>query len=194
MSFKNLIKKDPGTLPRRKDDDPFFAIWRHFHDTDYEIVLNDKQKQRVEIYEKAHEIFLSGFSRGETAKNLQVYFSKNGIDFSIRSAYGYLQDALDLWGAGPETDMTTARMILIETGKRMMKKAENQGDMKSAAAFFAQIVKLHPMPSENAEIVDKIKSLKPHSVNLSSDPEILRRQAQELVQDIDHEVITEENA
>jgi hypothetical protein len=194
MSYKNLIKKDPGTLPRRKDDDPFFAIWRHYHDTDFEMILSDSQKERVDIYEKAHELCLSGFSRGETAKNLQVFFKEKGVEFSIRSAYDYLQDALDLWGAGPESDMTMNRMILIETGKRLMKKSEKLGDMKSAAAFFAQIVKLHPIPSENADLIDKIKALKPHSVILSTDPEILRKQAQELTQDIDHEDISEENA
>jgi hypothetical protein len=190
---KNLIKKDPGNLPRRKEADPFFAIWRHFHDTDFEMILTDKQKERVGIYEKAHELFLSGFSRGETAKNLKVHFEKLGVEFSIRSAYDYLQDALDLWGAGPETDMNRERMILIEIGKRMMKKSEDAGDMKSAAAFFAQIVKLHPQPSENAEIVEKIRSLKPHSVNLSADPEVLRKQANELTEDIDHEEISEDN-
>lgn len=187
--YKNLTKKDPGTLPRRKEDDPFFAIWRHYHDKDFEIILSDKQKERLDIYERAFEVINQGFSRGEAAKQLQVEFKEKGVDFSIRSAYDYLQDAVDLWGNGPEINWTLERAIQLETVKRLHKKCEEKGEYKAAAMYFAQWVKLTPSVDQDMDLLEKIKQLRPNDITITADPEELRKQALEMVQDIDHEDI-----
>ena len=190
--YKNLVKKDPGTLPRRKEDDPFFAIWRHFHDTDFEIVLSDKQRERLDIYQKAYDLIFKGFSRGEAAKALVVDFEKIGINFSVRSAYDYIQDSIDLWGNGQEIDWTLEKAIQLETVKRLHKKCEKAGEYKAAAMYFAQWVKLTPTVNEDLELIKKLKELRPNDITITSDPKELKRIAEELVQDVDHEDISNE--
>lgn len=189
--YKNLIKKNPGTLPRRKEDDPFFAIWRHYHDTDFEIVLSDKQKERRDIYQHAYDLIFKGFSRGEAAKQLVVDFEKKGIKFSIRTAYAYIQDSVDLWGNGQEIDWTLERAIQLETVKRLHKKCEKAGEYKAAAMYFAQWIKLTPTINEDFDLIEKLKNLVPNDVVIGSDPEKLRQMAEDLVQDVDHEDVSE---
>jgi hypothetical protein len=188
--YKNLVKKNPGTLPRRKEDDPFFAIWRHYHDKEVEIILSDKQRERLDIYERAFEIVNLGFARGEAAKQLVTEFEEKGFDFSVRTAYQYIQDALDLWGNGPEINWTLERAIQLETVKRLHRKCEEKGEFKAAAMYFAQWVKLTPTLNEDFDLMEKLKALRPNDITITSSPEELRKMANELVQDIDHEDVS----
>ena len=186
---KSLLKKN-GNLPRRKEEDPFHAIWRHYHDVDTEIVLTDTQKQRLEIYEKAKDLYDEGFSRGETAKQLVVLFQEKGIEFSTRTAYQYLQDAIDLFGAGEKIDLNREKHTMIEIGKRLMKKAEKEGEYKAAAQIYNSILKLYGFEKEVDDLSEIIKKLKPTKIVISSDPLALRKEADELIEDIDHEDVT----
>jgi hypothetical protein len=187
---KNLLKKY-GNLPRRKEDDPFFAIWRHYHDTDVSIVLTPHQEQRLSIYEKAKDLYDEGFSRGEAAKNLQVhFFEEKGIEFSIRTAYSYLQDAIDLFGAGEAIDLSREKHTMIEIGKRLMKKAEKAEEYKAAATFYQSLIKLYGFDKENDEVAELLKKMKPLQIVITNDPEVLRREAKELIQDVEHEDVT----
>ena len=167
---KSLIKKE-GNLPRRKEDDPFFAIWRHYHDVDTTIILTDHQKQRLEIYEKAKDLYDQGFSRGETAKNLKTYFKdKRGIEFSVRTGYDYLKDAIDLFGAGEKIDLSREKHTMIEIGKRLMKKAESAGELKAAATFFQSLIKLYGFDKDVDDLSEKLKKLIPHQIIITNDP------------------------
>src|SRR5690606_33725488 len=185
---KNLIKHH-GNLPRRKEDDPFLALWRHYHDTDYEMVLTPGQQERLSIYEKAKDLYDEGYSRGETAKHLKVHFEKEGIEFSIRTAYGYIQDAIDLFGAGEAIDLSREKHTMIEIGKRLMKKAEKEGEYKAAGTIYQSLIKLYGFDKENDELAEMIKKLKPYQILISSDPEALKHEANSLIEDIEHEEV-----
>lgn len=185
----NLIKKS-GNLPRRKEDDPFHAIWRHYHDTDTEIILTPKEVERLSIYEMAKDLYDQGFSRGETAKHLKVHFAELGIDFSTRTAYAYLQDALNLFGEGEKIDLNREKHTMIEIGKRLMKKAEDDREFKAAATLFQSLIKLYGFDKENNEVAELLKNLKPTQIVITGDPDVLRREANDLIEDIDYDDVS----
>lgn len=182
----NLIKKH-GNLPRRKEDDPFFAIWRHYHDVDTDIILTPGQIQRLSIYERAKDIYDEGFSRGETVKNLQVEFEKKGIEFSIRTAYDYLRDALDLFGEGEKINLSREKHSMIETAKRLMKKAEAAEAWGPAVTALKAVIELYGFDKETDDITEMIKKLGATKIVITSDAEALKKEADELIEDILHE-------
>lgn len=193
MSEK-LIKKQ-GNLPRRKEDDPFFAIWRHYHDPNCDIVLSDNQKKRLKVYEFAYDIYNKGFSRGEAAKYLVEHFKdpeNGGIEFSVRTAFQYLRDALDLFGEMDEINLNRERMSMIEIGKSLITEARQYGDYKGAASVYQTLVKLYQFDKDNNEVLALLKKLKPMQITITNDPNVLKKEADELMMDIDHEDVTED--
>jgi hypothetical protein len=190
--MKHLLKKNYGNLPRRKDDDPFFAIWRHYHDTDADIVLSEPQRSVLKIYERAKDLYDQGFSEGETAKMVKIYAAKEGKEISVRSAYQYLRDALDIFGHGVNIDLNREKHTMIEIAKRLLKKFEEKGSDSAAAAVFQTLCKLYGFGKENDEIVEYLKSAKPIMVTFTTDADQLRAEAIELVQDIEFDDIKEE--
>jgi len=185
--MRHLLKKDHGNLPRRKDDDPFFAIWRHYHDTDADIVLTEPQRKVLAIYERAKDLYDQGFSEGETAKMVKIEAAKNEIFISVRTGYQYLRDALDIFGHGVNIDLNREKHTMIEIGKRLLKKFEDKGSDSAAAAVYQTLCKLYGFGKNNDELVELYKNWKASEIVISSDEMILKQQAAELIKDIDHE-------
>lgn len=190
--MKHLLKKNHGNLPRRKDDDPFFAIWRHYHDTDADIILSAPQQKVLKIYEKAKDLYDQGFSEGETAKMVKLFAAKEGHEISVRSAYQYLRDALDIFGHGVKIDLNREKHTMIEIGKRLLKKFEEKGSDSAAAAVYQTLCKLYGFGKENDELNEVIKNLKPHTLIITSDKSELQKLAEDLVEEISHEDIDHE--
>lgn len=190
--MSNRVIKKHGNLPRRKEDDPFYAIWRHYHDPKYDIVLTPGQEERLKVYEFAHDIYNKGFSRGEAAKHLVEYFSKEengGLKFSVRTAFQYLRDALDIFGEIEEINLNRERLSMIEIGKSLITDARSVGDYKGAGSIYQSLIKLYQFDKDNNELLATLKKLKPTQIIITSDEEVLRREAAELVEDIEHEDI-----
>lgn len=187
---KRLVKKH-GHLPRRKEDDPFHAIWRHYHDKNYDIVLSDNQKIRLEIYEKAFDIYTKGFSRGETVKALKVAFEEKGIFFSIRTGFKYLEDACDIFGINSAFSWDLERSVLYETGKSMLQKYIDK-EPKAAATVYQSLIKLAQLDKGDNELAEIIKGLKANTIIITADAEALKKEADELMQDVGYEDVSEE--
>jgi hypothetical protein len=183
----NLTKKH-GNLPRRKEDDPFFAIWRHYHDTKHDIVLTPKQQERLEIYEFAWDKYRSGMSRGETAKMIRTHFQKEkNWNIEIRTAYAHLQDACDIFGDPEKINLNMEKMIFIETCKSLITELRQSGKPEACGTILAVLKSTYGFDKENDDTAELLRALKPTQIIISSDPHILRREADELVQDINYE-------
>lgn len=191
--MSNRLIKKHGNLPRRKEDDPFFAIWRHYHDPKHDIILTDNQRERLKIYEFAYDIYNKGFSRGEAAKYMVEHFAEEengGIQFSVRTAFQYLRDALDIFGEMEEINLNRERISMIEIGKNLMHMASDDGDYRGAGSIYQTLVKLYQFDKDNNEVLALLKKMKPTQIVITSDPEALRREAEELMEDIEHEDVT----
>lgn len=186
----NSLTKKHGNLGRRKEDDPFFAIWRHYHDTKYDIILSDKQEERLKIYEFAWDCYNQGFSRGELAKYLVEHFKEpenGGLKFSVRTAFDYIRDSIDIFGEINPINLNRERMVMIEIGKTLMHRSIADNKHQAAASFYQSLVKLYQFDKEDNEMLALLKKIEPMKIVISNDPEALKREAEELVQDISHE-------
>lgn len=195
--MSNLLVKDHGNLPRRKEDDPFFAIYRHYCDKKVDIVLTSSQLDRKEIYEWMWDKYSKGFSRGSTVKQARIYFlEEKGWDFSNRTGFDYLRDAIDIFGEVEDIDLNREKRIMIEMAKEMMEEARNAKDYKTAQAYFSSLVKIYAFDkaSSTSEIEDMIKKLQPTTIVITSDPAALRAEADSLIEDILHEEMPEDGA
>lgn len=193
--MSKLLVKPSGNLPRRKEDDPFFAIYRHYHDITVEVVLTTKQKERREIYEWMWDTYSKGFSRGSTVKNAIVYFSEEkGWDIAPRTGYDYLRDAIDIFGDTDEIDLNREKRIMIEIGKNQMQAALEAGEHKAAQAYFSALVKIFAFDKANStlELEEMLKKLVPTTIIITSDPAALRAEADALIEDVLHEEIAED--
>ncbi|WP_373399696.1 hypothetical protein V8V91_08565 [Algoriphagus halophilus] len=187
--------KDHGNLPRRKEDDPFLAIWRHYHDVNTDIILTDLQKSRLEIYEFAWEQITMGFSNGEAAKAIQTHFlEKTEKKLSIRTCYNHIRDAIDLFGNVKEMPVSLEKKIFIETLKFGLKKCADQGEWKAWAQIAQTLGKTYDFNKETNEMADILRSLPPSEIVISSDPSVLWKEADELMEGVDFEDLTNETS
>lgn len=186
------VEKKKGNLPRRRPDDPFERIYAHYHDLTVEIVLTDTEKQRLDIYEFAYDQYVKGFSRGAVSKSIIVEFEKKGIEIARRTAFQYLRDAIDLFGDIEEIDLSREKRIFIEICKTGLERADELNDMKSYSAILQTLNKVYDFNQNSDELSEYLKKMKPFAIIISSDASVLEKQAQELVQDIDHEEMSED--
>lgn len=184
------LEKKTGNLPRRKDDDPFFAIWRHYHDVKYDMILSEPQKHRLEIYEFAWEKYASGMSRGEVAKMIKEHFKEQkNWNIEIRTAYAHLQDACDIFGNPEKLNLTMEKMIFIETCKSIISELRSNGKTEACGQVLGVLQKAYGFDKENDDIAEILRNLKPTQIIITSDPDVLKREAEELVEDILYEDI-----
>jgi hypothetical protein len=188
------VEKKHGNLPKRRPDDPFERIYRHYHDLTVDIVLSPFEKERLEIMEFAYGQYLKGFARGEVAKNIIVKFGEGkGLEIAPRTAYQYLRDSIDLFGDLEEVDIDREKRIFIERCKIAMRKCEEAGEWKAWATINQTLAKVYNFNETTDELTEFLKKFKPIAIVLNSDPDVLQKQAQELIEDIDFELQSEEN-
>lgn len=195
--MSKLLVKQPGNLPRRKEDDPFFAIYRHYCDKNVDIILTEKQLERKEIYEWMWDKYSNGFSKGSTVKGAIVHFSEQkGWEIARRTAFDYLRDAIDIFGDIDEIDLNREKRIMIEIGKEMMQAAIKAKEHKAAQAYFSALVKIFAFDKANStmELEEMLKKLVPTTIIITSDPAALRAEADALIEDILHEEMPEDGA
>lgn len=186
------VEKKQGNLPKRRPDDPFERIWRHYHDLTVEINLTDHEKGRLDIMQFAYNQYLKGFSRGEVAKNIIVKFGEEkGEEIAHRTAFQYLRDAIDIFGDLDEVNIDREKRIFIERCKMALRKCEEAGEWKAWATINQTLAKIYNFNETTDELTEFLKKFKPIAIVLNSDPEVLQKQAQELVEDIDFELQTE---
>lgn len=184
------VEKKYGNLPRRRPDDPFERIYRHYHDLTVDIVLTDKEKERIQILEYAYDQYRKGFARGEVAKDIVVKFKEDhGIDIAPRTAYDHLRFAIDLFGDFEEVDLSREKLIFIERCKMAMRKCEKDGEWKAWATINQTLAKIYNFNESTDELTEYLKKYKPISIVINADPTVLEKQAAELIEDIEHEEI-----
>lgn len=191
MAF-NADKKY-GNLPRRKEDDPFFAIWRHYHDVNVDIVLSPNQEERLKVYEFAWEQITMGYSNGESAKMIQThFFEERGIKISIRRCYDHIRDAIDLFGNVKEMPISLQKQIFIETLKFGLKKCAENDEWKAWAQIAQTLGKTYDFNKETNEMADILRDLPPSKIELTTDASVLWMEADELMEGVDFEEVTQE--
>jgi hypothetical protein len=184
--MQSLIKKK-GNLPRRRDEDLFHNIWRHYCDPKTEIVLTEHEKKRIEIYNELYDRYVKGFSRGETVKYVQNKLAEEGNEVTTRHMYKYLQDAVDIFGDLDMIDYAREKRIFIEMGKTLYRMCIDEKDLNAAKGVYSTLAKVMNFEENGNDLADMIRKLKPTTVIISADPESLMRQAEELVEDIEFE-------
>lgn len=182
------VEKKQGNLPRRRPDDPFERIYRHYHDMTVEITLTDNEKKRLKIMEYAYDQYLKGFAHGEVAKDVMVKFGEEmGLEIAPRTAYQYLRDAIDLFGDIEMIELSREKRIFIERCKIAMRKCEEQSEWKAWATINQTLARVYDFNQSTDELTEFLKKAKPISIILTADPESLMNQAKELVEDIEFE-------
>ena len=177
--------KKVGNLPRRRPDDPFERIYRHYHDINFDMVLTPAEKNRLEVYEYAYDQYSKGHSRGSVAKQIMVKFSDQEIP--RRTAYGYLHEAIDIFGDLDDVNIDREKRIFIEIGKNGLQKALEDGNMNAFATIYQSLNKIYRFNESTDELTEFLKKFKPMAIVLSSDPDVLKKEADQLVEDILHE-------
>lgn len=188
------VEKKYGNLPRRRPEDPFERIWAHYHDLSIDVVLSENEKSRLKIYEFAIRQYEKGFTDGEIAKSIIVNYSEDETKkIAPRTAYRYIQDAKDIFGTLENLDLDFEKRIAINRCKMALRKCEKAENWSAWSTINQSLIKIYDFNKNNDELMEFLKTQKPIQIILSADPEVLRKQALDLVEDVEDAQIVEED-
>lgn len=178
----SLVKKDP-TLPRsarRTGDSTVDRIWKYYYDTKTNITLNDKEEQIRERLEHVWKLMGNILTRPQIVKKQEIKF---GI--SQKQAYLDIEKAKLLFGDPEDTSKKAKIAIVSHWLEKAMRKALKNDDLKAFEKLVFRYSRINGLDEkENTLLEDLIKNEKPAAIIFSSDADILKKQAEDMVKDV----------
>lgn len=165
----------------RKEDTLFDRIWKYYYQEKAAIVLTNQEEEIRERWEAAWQI-LNGFTtRAHAVKALSKKFK-----ISKRQAYFDLQNCENLFGGNPQEANKKAKRAIVETWLiKALQKSWRNDDMEAHAKLLIRYAKLFGLENQNDEdIADLMKKRQPTIVVFTTDPETLKKQADELMKGV----------
>lgn len=193
MSNKSAIapsREGQSRSANRTEDTTFDRIWKYYFDEKNWIQLKRSEEVIRQRWELAWQMLC-----GEMLSNrlVAIRISKK-FGISVRQGYEDVKNAITLFGSDPRKATKEAkREIVSEWIRKAIKKADAAGDLESLSRLFIRYNKLHGLEDHSDQgIAELLQKLKPHIIEFNADPETLEKQAQELIQDVEFEDVTNE--
>lgn len=143
-----------------KKADRLDRIRAHFLDN---TPLDKRDKQYKERLQKSYSLLCEHHSPNQVRKFLQ----DDGIVYS--TAWGIVNDAIDLFGDVNKHTKKGLANILSERFLRIAEKAEEAGNLDLAARIYEKLAKINGLPED----VTQLKKRRRIAINYSTDPKIL---------------------
>lgn len=191
--MSSVIVGDKSKLPvhaKRTADKSFDRIWKYYYLTENNVKLSEKEEEMRQRWELAWQMDCTFLSRFKIAKRIEKKF---GV--SVRTAYEDIKMARMLFSDPTQQNIEAKRAILNHNLEISLRKARARGDDLAVERLAHRYSKINGLDFKEADpISDFVKNQKPAKIVFDSDPEVLKKQAAELVQDIEFEEVDESEA
>lgn len=181
LRIKPAKKKTPEKRrANRTDESSFDRIRMHYFSKD----VIELDKRELELAERWENCWLLIGDFNTTTEIIAMMMEEFGL--SRRQAYNDLRSAKLLFG-DPEDQLTKAhRAISSEWTIKLLKKADEAGDLRSAEKLLLRYNRLHGLDKNTeADFEGMLKKLKPHTIIITGDPKALEAEANDLVADVE---------
>lgn len=142
-------------------------ILAYFFDKTGRIELDDRLREKLGRLEFAHDLFREW---ADKAKVVRLVMQKYGLQKS--QAYQLVNEAMQLFAVNQRQEKEFVRALLSEWSVKLLQKCYAQNKLKEAAAIVGQLVKIHGLDREDADLPD-FSDLQPVQVHLGFFPELL---------------------
>jgi hypothetical protein len=175
---------------KRSHDKTFDRIWKYYYLTDKQVKLSDKEEEIRRRWEFAWMMDLTLLSRFKMSKRICSKFK-----VSQRTAYEDIKMSRMVFSDPTQQNKEAKRSILNNILETSLRKARARGDDMAVERLAHRYSKINGLDFKEADpIEDIMKNQKPSVIIFSADPETLKKQAESLVEDIDHEELDESKA
>jgi len=186
--MSSAIVGDKSHLPihqRRTRDSKFDRIWKYYYLTDKQVQLTKKEEELRKRWELAWMMDCSLLSKQKIARRISKRF-----DISERQGFKDVQMARLLFSDPTQNNKDAQRAIMSNLIELLIKKAVANKDFKAAEKLILRYDKINGLSAERENpVAEFMQRQKPVAIVFNSDPETLKKQAEELmqdVQDVDH--------
>jgi hypothetical protein len=154
------------------------------------VKLSDKEEEIRRRWEFAWMMDLTLLSRFKMSKRICSKFK-----VSQRTAYEDIKMSRMVFSDPTQQNKEAKRSILNNILETSLRKARARGDDMAVERLAHRYSKINGLDFKEADpIEDIMKNQKPSVIIFSADPETLKKQAESLVEDIDHEELDESKA
>lgn len=129
--------------------------------------LEPRLKEKLLRLEFAADQFREWSDKNKTVRLVMAKF-----ELQKSQAYQLVTEAMQLFAMTNRQDKEFIRALLHDIGMKIMQKAYTHGKLKEAAAMFAQLIKIHGLDREDAELPD-FSQLQPVPITIGTFPELL---------------------
>lgn len=151
-----------------EEPDVYAEVQQHLVDqtTPEEGHPNYKQILRmIKMAPKVWGILVEKVSTGEAIKEMTT----NGLCTTNMEARQHIKDAEAIYGRMRVPDEDGRRMLLIEITEKMLAKAADKGDYKSASRLIGYLMRLEGLASRSPQMVNVFNQLKLPALQIGSD-------------------------
>ena len=194
--YKSGIVPEKTTDKRPADfgESYFDRIWRYYYDKKFTIQLSDFEKQLVDRWEFAWQM-----RRGMNTKTKIARMMQKKFGISQPTALGDITNAQNLYGGDPTVANKEAkREIASEWILMGLQRAWKTGDLEMHQRYLLRYAKLHDLENHSDNgLAALVKKLEPIVINISADPEVLKKRVEEMrreiqeAHDVDFEIVNE---
>lgn len=183
MGEVSAIVGDKSKLPRkatRSADTTFDKIWKYYFEPNKTIKLTPKEDDIRHRWEMAWLMDSTLLIRRKIVNRMMQKF-----DITERQGYKDINNARLLFSDPTAQNKEARRLIMSNLLEGMIRKAVAKDDFKSAERLIMRYEKLNGLHrEENHELGEYLKKQKPAVIVFSTDPEILKKQADQLIEDV----------
>lgn len=191
--MSNAIVGDKSKLPihaRRTKDRTFDRVWKYYYLTNKQVNLSKKEEEIRQRWEFSWMMDCSLLSKFKIAKRLMKKF-----DISRSQAFEDVKNSRLLFSDPTQQNKAAKIAIMSHVLERTITKAIARDDYKAAEKLILRYDKINGLSVDRENpIADFMKNQKPAAIIFSADPETLKKQADEMVKDVEHEEIDESQA
>lgn len=183
-----LVPKDYQKRKReskKTKDSTFDRIWKYYHNSKTRVVLEDWEDEIRMRWEAAWFMLCRSKNQKEVADFLEqkFYISKS-------TAYDDVRNTMKLFG-DPRQDVRAAKRAIAETiTLRMMDIMEEAGKWDLHERYLQKYIDLNGLKdhSDDTNVADAIKKLKPHQIVIVTSPEELEAKANAIQDEVMKEI------
>ncbi len=184
MGEVSAIAGHKSKLPRtakRRGDSTMDRIWKYYYVKEKNIKLSAKEEQIRQRWELA---WLMDSTLLTGKKIVLRLVRKFGI--TERQGYFDIKNARLLFSDPSQQNKEARRLIMSNLLEGMIRKAVAQDNFKAAERLMLRYEKINGLDKDdNNEFAEMLRKQKPAQIIFSIDPEVLKKNAAKLIEDVE---------
>ncbi len=186
VAIKNALPREA----KKKGDTTFDRIFKYYFEKKKSIKLTDKEEAIRNRWYFAWQLLCNAYTRNQVALALKKKFELK----SEKTGFNDVDSAMRLFSDPKNGDKQAKKAISEELILKGIKKAWDTENLDAYERLITRFNKVNGLENEENPIGDWMKRQKPIAIVFSSDENVLKKQADDLmrgIEDITFEDVTE---